>query len=48
MALKAAVPAAEERLDQLATEAKWQAHLHAANPELLYVLVDHTRELSRR
>jgi hypothetical protein len=38
MALKAAVPAAEERLDQLATEAKWQAHLHAANPELLYVL----------
>jgi hypothetical protein len=47
-ALKAALPAAEERLDQLATEAKWEAHLHATNPELLYVLVDHTRELSRR
>ncbi len=47
-AVRAAVPAAEERLDQLAAEAKWEAHLHAANPTVLYALVDHTRELSRR
>lgn len=47
-AVKAAVPAAEERLDQLAAEAKWEAHLHASNPAILYALVDHTRELSRR
>jgi geranylgeranyl pyrophosphate synthase len=47
-AVRAAVPAAEERLDQLAAEAKWEAHLHTANPALLYALVDHTRELSRR
>jgi geranylgeranyl pyrophosphate synthase len=48
VALKAVVPAAEERLDHLAAEAKWEAHLHAANPAPLYALVDHTRELSRR
>jgi geranylgeranyl pyrophosphate synthase len=48
LAVRAAVPAAEERLDQLAAEAKWEAHLHAANPVPLYALVDHTRELSRR
>jgi geranylgeranyl pyrophosphate synthase len=48
LAVRAAVPAAEERLDQLAAEAKWEAHLHAANPAPLYALVDHTRELSRR
>lgn len=47
-AVRAAVPAAEERLDQLAAEAKWEAHLHATNPVPLYALVDHTRELSRR
>ncbi|MEK9283109.1 polyprenyl synthetase family protein [Bradyrhizobium sp. ISRA442] len=47
-AIKAAVPAAEEQLDQLAAEAKWEAHLHSANPATLYALVDHTRELSRR
>ncbi len=47
-AVRAAVPAAEERLDQLAVEAKWEAHLHCANPAPLYALVDHTRELSRR
>ncbi|MCA1469251.1 polyprenyl synthetase family protein [Bradyrhizobium sp. IC3195] len=47
-AVKAAVPAAEERLDQIAAEAKWEAHLHCANPSILYALVDHTRELSRR
>ena len=48
LALRAALPAAEERLDELAVEAKWEAHLHAADPTLLYALVDHTRELSRR
>jgi len=48
VAVRAAVPAAEERLDQLAAEAKWEAHLHAAHPAPLYTLVDHTRELSRR
>jgi hypothetical protein len=48
LAVRAAVPAAEERLDQWAAEAKWEAHLHAANPAPLYALVDHTRELSRR
>ena len=48
IALRAALPAAEERLDELAVEAKWEAHLHAADPTLLYALVDHTRELSRR
>jgi geranylgeranyl pyrophosphate synthase len=47
-AVRAAVPAAEERLDQLAAEAKWEAHLHCADPTTLYALVDHTRELSRR
>jgi geranylgeranyl pyrophosphate synthase len=47
-AVRAAVPAAEERLDQLAVEAKWEAHLNCANPAPLYALVDHTRELSRR
>jgi len=47
-AVRAAVPAAEERLDQLAVEAKWEAHLHCADPTTLYALVDHTRELSRR
>jgi geranylgeranyl pyrophosphate synthase len=48
VALRAEVPAAEEQLDQLAAEAKWEAHLHAHNPAPLYALVDHTRELSRR
>jgi len=47
-AVRAQVPAAEERLDQLATEAKWEAHLRSAHPAPLYALVDHTRELSRR
>ncbi len=47
-AVRAQVPAAEERLDQLAAEAKWEAHLRSANPAPLYALVDHTRELSRR
>jgi geranylgeranyl pyrophosphate synthase len=47
-AMQAQLPAAELHLDQLAAEAKWEAHLHAADPGLLLSLVDHTRELSRR
>jgi geranylgeranyl pyrophosphate synthase len=47
-AMQAQLPAAELHLDQLATEAKWEAHLHSADPSLLLSLVDHTRELSRR
>lgn len=48
LALQAQLPAAEQHLDQLATNAKWEAHLHSANPGTLIALVDHTRELSRR
>jgi geranylgeranyl pyrophosphate synthase len=49
LAMQAQLPAAEQHLDQLAAEAKWEAHLHAANdPSLLLTLVDLTRELSRR
>ena len=47
-AFNAALPAAEERLDQLAAEAKWEAHLHSPIRRRSYALVDHTRELSRR
>jgi len=47
-AMQAQLPAAEQRLDELAAEAKWEAHLHSADPGLLLSLVDHTRELSRR
>jgi geranylgeranyl pyrophosphate synthase len=48
VAMRAQLPAAELHLDQLATNAKWEAHLHSANPDTLLALVDHTRELSRR
>ena len=48
LAMRAQLPAAEAHLDQLAAEAKWEAHLHSADPGLLLALVDHTRELSRR
>ena len=47
-AMRSALPEAEERLDELAAEAKWEAHFHAADPAGLNALVDHTRELSRR
>lgn len=47
-AMSARLPAAEERLNELAVQAKWQAHFHAAEPDCLIELVDHTRELSRR
>jgi geranylgeranyl pyrophosphate synthase len=48
IAMQAQLPAAELHLDQLATNAKWEAHLHSINPGTLLALVDHTRELSRR
>lgn len=48
LAMRAKLPAAEAQLDQIATEAKWEAQLHASEPKLLFALVDHTRELSRR
>ena len=47
-AMSERLPQAEDKLDELAAEAKWQAELHAADPSGLYALVDHTRELSRR
>lgn len=48
LAMRAQLPAAEEHLDQLAAEARWEAHLHTPDPVTLLALVDHTRELSRR
>lgn len=48
LAMRAELPAAEQHLDQLAAEARWEAHLHTADPGVLLKLVDHTRELSRR
>lgn len=47
-AMAARLPDAESRLDDLAAEAKWEAHFHAADPAGLHALVDFTRELSRR
>jgi geranylgeranyl pyrophosphate synthase len=48
LALTAQLPAAEQRLDELAAEARWEAQFHSADPATLLTLVDHTRELSRR
>jgi len=48
LAMRAELPAAERRLDELAAEAKWEAHLTCKDPGTLLALVDHTRELSRR
>ncbi|HEY1447106.1 MAG TPA: polyprenyl synthetase family protein [Caulobacteraceae bacterium] len=47
-AMVAQLPAAEQRLDELAVEAKWEAQFHTPDPACLIALVDHTRELSRR
>jgi geranylgeranyl pyrophosphate synthase len=47
-AMTAQLPAAEQRLDELAAEAKWEAHFHTTDPAGLIALVDYTRELSRR
>jgi geranylgeranyl pyrophosphate synthase len=47
-AFAAQLPEAEAYLDQIAEEAKAQARSFADDPEGLYALVDHTRQLSRR
>jgi geranylgeranyl pyrophosphate synthase len=44
----AKLPDAERYLDQLADEAKEQARLFSPNPEPLFALVDHTRQLTHR
>ena len=48
LALRDQLPAAEKHLDDLAAEARWEAHFHTADPGVLLALVSHTRELSRR
>ena len=48
LAMRAQLPAAEDRLDALAAEAKWEARKHTADPSTLMALVDYTRELSLR
>lgn len=47
-ALRASLPEAEARLDNIAAEARWEARFHCEAPAGLLTLVDHTRELSRR
>jgi geranylgeranyl pyrophosphate synthase len=47
-AMQSALPAAEQTLDQLARDAKWEAQLHCKDPSGLFALVDFTRELSGR
>ncbi len=47
-AMIAALPRAEAHLDQIATDAKWEAQVHTGDPGVLLELVDYTRELSRR
>lgn len=42
------LPAAEEHLDGLARDAKWEAQTRTAHPGVLIDLVNYTRELSRR
>jgi geranylgeranyl pyrophosphate synthase len=47
-AIAAQVPDAEAHLDGLANEAREEALLHARDPEPLFAMIDHTRQLSRR
>lgn len=47
-AMRACLPEAEAELDRIATEARWEAHVHSRDPRLLNMLVERTRELSRR
>lgn len=47
-AMIARLPDAESHLDQIATDAKWEAQVHTGDPGVLLELVDYTRELSRR
>lgn len=42
------LPDAEAHLDQIATDAKWEAQVNTGDPGVLLELVDYTRELSRR
>jgi hypothetical protein len=42
------VPAAEAYLDLIAHEAGAEAFTCAANPEPLFALIEHTRQLARR
>lgn len=48
LAMRAQLPAAEARLDELALEARWEAQTRTSRPAPLLALVEHTRELSRR
>jgi geranylgeranyl diphosphate synthase type I len=47
-AFRAALPAAERVLDQIAAEAREQARRFARDPKPLLLLVEHTRQLSSR
>ena len=47
-AIRARVPDAEAYLDGIADEARAEAFTRAPNPEPLFALIDHTRQLSRR
>jgi geranylgeranyl pyrophosphate synthase len=47
-AIRARVPDAEAYLDRIADEARAEAFSRAPNPEPLFALIDHTRQLSRR
>ena len=47
-AIRARVPDAEAYLDGIADEARAEAFSRAPNPEPLFALIDHTRQLSRR
>ncbi|MGH9201747.1 MAG: polyprenyl synthetase family protein, partial [Vicinamibacterales bacterium] len=47
-AMRAELPEAEAYLDRLAEEAKREARTEVPNPDPLFALVDHTRQLSMR
>lgn len=47
-AFMAKLPDAEDYLDSIAEEAKAEAKAFASNPEPLYAIVEHTRQLSQR
>ena len=47
-AFMAKLPEAEKYLDKIADEAREEARLFAQNPEPLYAIIDHTRQLSGR
>ena len=47
-AMRERLPNAEDKLDELAATAKWEAHANSKDPSSLYALVERTRELSRQ